>query len=121
MGIMHCYSGSYEMAKEFIKKELDKVGAGFFSGMEVNDTIKTCKIKNYVVYHTACVEIEYRLQLIPMKLFNLTPVIRTSNATVMAAADPAEFIRNVDMIMDYSEEFGLTQKIQEFLGAFTEG
>lgn len=110
-----------KQTKEFLKKELDKVGAGFFSGMEINDAVKTCEIRNYVVYHTACVEIEYSLKLIPMKLFNLNPVIRTSNATVMAAADPAEFIRNVDMIMDYSEEFGLTGKIKKSLSAFTEG
>ncbi len=114
-------SEAENMAREFMKKELDKIGTGFFSGMEISDSIKTCKIKNYVVYQTACVEIEYGVQLVPMKLFGLSPMIRTSNATVMAASDSAEFIRNIDMIMDYSQEFGLTDKIQQTLGAFTEG
>jgi len=111
--------GAEDKAKEFIRKEIDKTGTGLFSGMEMNANIKTCQIKNFVVYQTAQVEIEYSIELIPMKLFDSPSMFRCSNATVTAATDSAEFIRNIDMIMDYSEEFGLTQKIRDFVGAFT--
>ena len=112
-------SEAEDKAKEFIRKEIDKTGTGLFSGMEMNATIKTCKIKNYVVYQTAQVEIEYSIELLPMKLFDSPSMFNCSNATVTAATDSSEFIRNIDMIMDYSEEFGLTQKIKDFVGAFT--
>lgn len=108
-----------DKAKDFIRKEIKKTGTGLFSGMEMTANIKTCEIKNYVVYQTAQVEIEYSIELLPMKLFDSPSMFRCTNATVTAATDSSEFIRNVDMIMDYSEEFGLTQKIKEFVGAFT--
>ncbi len=106
-------------AEAFIRKEINKTGTGLFSGMEMSANIKTCQIKNYVVYQTAQIEIEYSIELLPMKLFDSPSMFRCSNATVTAATDSSEFIRNVDMIMDYSEESGLTQKIKEFVGAFT--
>lgn len=108
-------SDSEELAKEFIEKEISKTGTGLFSGMEVKANVTTCEIKNYVVYQTARVEIEYSINFVPMKLFGASPIIKSSNATVTAATDSAEFIRNVDMIMDYSESYGLTDKIKSVL------
>jgi len=105
-------------AKDYIRELLGKTGTGFFKNMEMDWTIKTCKIKNYVVYQTACVEIEYSIKLLPMRLLGGAEMFKCSNATVTAATDPAEFIRNIDMIMDYSEQFGLTDKIESMVGAF---
>ncbi len=107
-------------AKDQIEKLINKTGTGLFSGMKINGTVKTCKIKNYVVYQTAYVEIEYSIQLIPMRLFGSPSLYRYSCSTVTAADDSAEFIRNIDMIMDYSEEYGITDKIKSAVGAFTE-
>lgn len=105
-------------AEKFISKLIDKTGTGFFSGMEMDAKIKTCKIKNYVVYQKACVEIEYKINFFPLRFFDGTDVFKQSTATAIAATDSAEFIRNVDMIMDYSESFGITEKIQSFVGKF---
>lgn len=107
--------------REFITRELGKAGEGFFSGMGIHGSVKVCRIKNYILYQVAEVEIEYTVNLIPMKLFGGVSIVRTSNATTMSAADPAEFIRNVDMIMDYSEITGLTAKIRETVGQFMGG
>lgn len=107
-------------AKKYVMKLLEATGTGFFKDMEMNGRIKTCRIKNYVVYQTACVEIEYTIKLLPIKLLDGVEVFKCSNATVTAATDPAEFIRNVDMILDYSEEFGLTDKIRSMVDAFKE-
>ena len=111
-------SDAEEQAKEFIRREINEIGTGFFSGMGVNASVKTCEIKNYVVYQTAQVEIEYSINLLPMRFFDSPSLFDCSNATVTSATDAAEFIRNVDMVMDYSEEFGLTDKIKEFVSAF---
>ena len=108
-----------EEARKYMEELMKSAGTGLFSGMDPTGSIKTCKINNYVVYQTAAVEIEYSIELLPMRLFDLPPLIKSSNATVMAATDSAEFIRNIDMIMDYSEQYGLTDKIEEFVGAFT--
>lgn len=105
-------------AKDFMTKELGKSGSGFFSGMGIHGGVKTCSIKNYVVYQMATVEIEYTVNLLPLKLFGGVPVVRSSCATAMSATDPAEFIRNVDMIMDYAEISKLTQKIKSTVGQF---
>lgn len=106
-------------AKKFMQDLISNTDTGLLSGMELNGTVKTCEIKNYVVYQTASVRVEYSIELLPMKLFDSPTLFRCANATVSSATDPDEFIRNIDMIMDYSESSGLTDKIQSFVGAFT--
>jgi len=107
-----------DMARKHMEKLIDKTGTGLFSGMEVDAKIVVCDIKNYVVYHTASVQIDYKIRFFPMKLLDESDIMKQSTATVVAASDSAEFIRNIDMIMDYSEEFGLTDKIKELVGQF---
>lgn len=106
-------------AQEFINRELGKAGTGLFSGMDIRGNIKHCEIKNYVVYQITTVEIEYTVNLIPLKLFGGISIIKSSCATSTCASDPAEFIRNVDMILDYSESSGLTEKIKNTVSQFT--
>ena len=105
-------------AKKYIQSLMNKTGSGFFSGMDMNGRVKMCKIKNYVVYQKACVQIDYSIKLLPMKFFDGLEIFQCSNGTTTAATDSAEFIRNVDMVMDYSEEFGVSQKINQFVGKF---
>lgn len=107
-----------EKAKKYMEKLMSYTGTGLLPNMEMDGRVKTCKIKNHVVYQTACVEIEYSIKLLPMRLFDSPDLFRCSNATVTAATDSAEFIRNIDMIIDYSEITGLTEKIQNTVGAF---
>lgn len=112
-------SDAESKAQEFINRELGKTGTGLFSGMEIHGTIKRCEIENYVVYQKTTVEIEYNVNLIPLKLFGGISIIKSTCATSTSAADPAEFIRNVDMILDYAESTGLTAKIKETVSKFT--
>lgn len=104
--------------EKFVNGLIDKTGTGFFTGMEIQSAKPTCKIKNYVVYQTACVEIEYKISFFPMRFFDENDIFKQSTATAIVAADSPEFIRNIDMIMDYSKEFGLTDKIEELVGQF---
>lgn len=105
--------------RDYINKLQQGTDKGYFSGMEMQGFhIAKCDIKNYVFYQTAQVQLEYTIQLIPMKLLGGLELFRCSNATVTAASDSAEFIRNIDMIMDYSESFGLTGKIRSAVQRF---
>ena len=104
--------------KKYIQDQLKKTGDGLIAGMKLDAKVNTCEVKNYVLYQTAAVEIQYSIQLAPMQFFGDSGLYRLSTATVTAAADPDEFIRNVDMVMDYSESSGLTQKIKDLVGTF---
>lgn len=112
-------SDAEKMANDFVKSELDQVGTGLYSGMNINYEIKKCEIKNFIVYQKTEVEIEYSLDFYPLRLMGIPSLTKTSMGTATGAVDSSEFIRNVDMIMDYSEEFGLTQKIKNTIDAFT--
>lgn len=111
-------SNAESMAQSFINRELGNAGTGLFSGMDIHGTVTKCEIENYVVYHKTTIEIQYTVNLLPLKLFGGVSIIKNSCATSSCASDPAEFIRNIDMIMDYSEQFGLTAKIKDKVGMF---
>ncbi len=111
-------SDAEDKARRYMENLLDKTGTGFFSGMEMDARVKTCKIKNYVLYQTANVEIEYTTSVLPMRLFDASDLFKVKCASATAATDSAEFIRNIDMVLDYSEELGWTDKINEFVSKF---
>ena len=87
--------------------------------MEIDAKVKQCKIQNYIVYHTAKVEVQYTIHIPLMELIDGITIYRYSTGTATAAGDPAEFIRNIDMILDYAEITGLTDKIKSTVGQFT--
>ncbi len=105
-------------AKEYINSLMASTGSGYFSGMELQGTSVKCKINNYVVYQTVSVQIDYKIELLPMKLFDLPSIQESSVATKTCACDADEFIRVVDMVMDYSSEFKLTEKLQGAVSKF---
>lgn len=113
--------GAETAVKSFVEKELSGSGTGAFSGMDINVQSTSCEIENYVVYHKACVQINYTIELLPLELIGADSLLRQSVGTAVSASDPAEFIRNVDMILDYADITGLTSKIQDTLGQFTGG
>ncbi len=106
--------------KKYINEQVNKTTSGLFSGMGITVTSTTCKIKNYLFYQTAQVQIEYTINFLPMKLFGLSSLVKCSNATVTAAVDPAEFIRNVDMVMDYIETTGLDEKVNKLTDSLSQ-
>ena len=109
---------SENKARTRIQKQMQNTGSGLFKGMKPNGKIKSCRIVNYVVYQKAEVEIEYSINLFTLRLIDTPSILKSSNTAVLTAPDGAEFIRNVDMIMDYSDDFGLTDKIKELVGPF---
>lgn len=111
--------GAEEAVRKYIDAELKETGSGGFAGMEITPTNIVCEIENYVVYHTAKVQIEYSVNYSLLQLLGIDSVQRSSAATANAAGDPAEFIRNIDMILDYADITGLTDAIRNTLSKFT--
>ena len=102
---------------QYVNGLLKKTGSGYFSGMEIRvNGSPEVKIHNYVLYQTATIEIHYSIRMMPMLFFDGPEIYKVSCATATAALDGAEFIRNVDMIMDYTEQWELLDKVKAFFG-----
>ena len=101
----------------------------FFSNM--SPQIKTpssdiAKYNNYVVYSTFSVDVEYVIKF-PISFLgeDTPPVLTITSSAEVPVGDPAEFIRNTDMVIDYfygtkigqgvSDAFG---KINDFISSF---
>lgn len=112
-------AGASSAASKFLQEELNSMGSGLFSGMDVNATVKTCEIDNYVVYQTASVQVDYTIDFFPMELLGGVTLFKQTVATTTSVSDPAEFIRNVDMILDYAEENDWLEKLKSTVSKFT--
>ena len=99
-------------ANSFIDKNMKEIGQGFFLGMDPKSATKSCSVKNYVVYHVAQVQINYTINLFPLKFFDGISIQKCSVATSTAAVDAAEFMRNIDMIGDLAEEYDIAEKLE---------
>lgn len=111
------------LARTQINDELSQIGTGAFEGMKINYTIDECTVDNYVVSQTGTVKVSYSINFFPMKLIGATTRYTYGVNAKTSAADPAEFIRNVDMILDYNEKYhvtdGISEKMNSTVGKFT--
>lgn len=112
-------SGAEDAVKNYIRQELSKTGDGGYDGTEINATEIVCEVDNYVIYHTARVKISYTIDFQLLKLIGIDSLRRNTVASATSAGDPAEFMRNIDMIIDYADATGLSQKIKDTLDQFT--
>ena len=103
--------------KEYINQQAQEISSSGIS--KINITKKDCRVDTYVLYQVARVEIEYTIEYKPLELMGGFSIIKNTTATATAAGDPAEFMRNIDMILDYGEITGLTAKIKDTVGQFT--
>lgn len=114
-----CLFGNKEAEKEvrkYINQQLAEISS---SGICIIDgKVKECKVDNYIVYQTARVQIDYTIEYKPLELIGGISLMRYTTATATASGDPAEFIRNIDMILDYADSTGLSAKIKETVGKF---
>ena len=103
----------------------------FFSNQRVSvvgsDNDKIAKFKNYVVYSTFVVQVNYEIKFPIRFLMESEPVIaRLSSRSEVSVSDAPEFIRNVDMVVDLldgtdtSENIkGIFDKINGFIEKFS--
>lgn len=112
----------------------DKIADGsmiFFSNQRVSvvgsDNDKIAKFKNYVVYSTFVVQVNYEIKFPIRFLMDNEPVIaKLSSRAEVSVSDSPEFIRNVDMVVDLLDGTdtaenikGIFDKINSFIEKFS--
>lgn len=99
--------GGFGKATDDEKDELAKklVDTGFFSKMEpVDIQVKKHEVNNYIIYQTYEVEVSYDLKMPIGVIFGGEIATLHMNTREEApVTDTAEFIRTVDMAIDYAE------------------
>lgn len=109
----------YGVATQSEKEELiERIEASnFFDGMTPSVTnVKTHRVHNYAIYHTYEVEVEYDIKFPLRMLFREEPTILHMDVREETPiADTPEFIRNVDMGVDYFESTETGENFKEHL------
>lgn len=101
-----------------IQSQLDSkirgMSTGLFSNMKPSNILVNTKYNNAFLYSTFSIDVEYKI-VMPIRLLGDSENISLDVATRadMPVADSAEFIRNIDMVEDYMEKFGVKEKITE--------
>lgn len=120
-------TGNIAKVKEDMRQKLDKSieGCGFFFGMEPSITYSNVEYKSNFLYATFIVEVHYEV-VIPVRLFgdrNFKILASKARAEV-PVNDPADFILNTDMVIDYvmASKTGnkIVSKISEAMGKVRE-
>lgn len=95
---------------------INNMGTGLFTGMKPTPPSVEVKFNNGFIYSTFSIDVEYIVK-IPVKLLGMEdffsiPLCSHANFPV---SDTTEFMRNISMIEDYMQRFGITDKINEMM------
>lgn len=103
----------------------------FFSNSKANmvgsDNSKIATFKNYVIYSTFVVQVNYEIKFPIRFLGNASPtIVKLSSRAEVPVSDSPEFIRNVDMVVDLLDGTstgdtikGIFEKINGFIKQFS--
>lgn len=97
------------------EKRIDNMSTGLFSGMRpVRSVPVKADYNNMFIYSTFSVYVEYKI-VMPIRLLGAKENISMSLVSYanMPVSDTTEFVRNVNMVEDYMEKYGITEKIDE--------
>ncbi len=97
-----------------INRKIEKLDSGYFRGMEVRNLNLTLDYSNYFVAQTVKANATYEIN-IPISLFGTRFKVNSSSHVEVPVSDCPEFIRNVDMIIDYVERTKLDDKFKEMI------
>lgn len=125
--ILQTDKGHIETVKRDMEKKLeDSINShGFFLGMKPKISYKEISYNNHVVYSTFSVEVRYSI-VMGVKLFGEHDfrILKSSAYSEVAVNDPAEFIRNTNMVIDLIQKTetgsAITQKISEAMSKVQE-
>ncbi len=91
-----------------IEEKIKNIDTGFFKGMEVQLQNIVVSYQNYFIYQTITVTATCKVQM-PFRMLgsseNLCYYFSVINE--LPVSDSPEFIRNVDMVIDYLEKYGV--------------
>lgn len=97
-----------------VKKGIKGMSTGLFSGMKPSDLVVETNYNNGFIYSSFSVEVQCKI-CIPVRLLGASDYIymNISSRADMPVSDTTEFIRNVDMVDDYLERYGIKAAIEE--------
>lgn len=108
-----------------IEDELDKriegLDDGYFSGMKPKVKTATAEYNYGFLYSTFAVYVEYEIEF-PIRMLgeDENVSITLHSHASMPVSDTTELIRNVNMVEDYLEQFGVMEAIDDFKAKITE-
>lgn len=102
------------------KEKIQKLGGGFFFGMEAKNVNVTGGFENHLFYYTYKVEASYKIKF-PIRFFwsSEPTIMKMSSRSIVSCDDPSEFVDNIDMIKDYMDKTGATEAIQNGINKIT--
>ena len=99
-----------------VSKYISSMSTGLFTNMKPQK-IGDVKVEfnNMLVYSTFSVEAMYKI-IIPVRIIGMSDwfSITFSSRSEIAVSDTSEFIRNVDMTIDYAQQLGIDKILAEF-------
>lgn len=98
-----------------LEERIEGLGDGYFAGMKPDVRSVSAKYHNGFIYSTFEVDVEYKI-VFPIRMLGETENVSLtmSSHASMPVSDTTDLIRNVNMVEDYLEQFGITEKIAEF-------
>lgn len=98
-----------------LEDRIKGLGVGYFAGMKPQVKSVSAKYNYGFLYSTFEVDVEYKI-VFPIRMLGQkenASMTMYSHAS-MPVSDTTELIRNVTMVEDYLEQFGITERFEEF-------
>lgn len=104
-----------------IEDRVSNMSSGLFSGMKPTNFTVQANYSGGILYANFSVDASYKIK-IPVRLLGQTENFHLDVTThvEMPVSDSTELIRNIDMIWDYMEKYGVAEKIEEMVTAAKE-
>lgn len=109
-------SASANAVKEEMDTQLKTLGTGFFAGMGLQEfVIDEFQYNSSLVVSTFSVKVTYWIRF-PLRFLgeNSPTILQIRSQATVPVTDTPEFIQNVDMVMDFADSSGLTDKLKDF-------
>ena len=112
--------------EDYLKTNVAGIGTGYFLNMIPKDIKVDCTFNNGFIHSSFSSQVNYKIT-IPVRLLGFDEFfdMQFASRVDVPVSDTPEFIRNVNMIEDYMQKFGATEKIQELVdhvnGFFNKG
>lgn len=99
-----------------IEEKISNMSSGLFSGMKPTNLTVQANYSSGILYATFTVDASYKIK-IPVRLLGAEENIHLNVTThvEMPVSDSTELIRNIDMIWDYMERYGVAEKIEQMV------
>lgn len=103
-----------------LEEEIQKTG--LFFGLKPAVTDCDIKYKNYFVYQTISIDLDYQVKF-PIKMIfsNEATVIHFTSHDEAAVSDASELVRNINMAEDFIDRTGIVDKVKEKISKLTDG